>query len=76
MAKKIVSRVRRASIQEQINVQRGALFRAQAIIRVTRFAADSRLAGLDETDITFTLAVAEKIIDDAASELELVGGAS
>lgn len=77
MAKPIISRPpKRASITDQINQQRGALFQAQAIVRVVRFAADSRLAGMEDVDVTYALAVADKIIDDVAGALELVGGAS
>lgn len=83
MAKKSLPRRKAASVKpatrpvrDQINDQRGQLFQAQAVIRCVRFAAASRLGGLDETDITCALAAADRIIDNATAALELVGGAS
>ena len=76
MPKTIVTRRKagtRTSVTDQINEQRGQLFQAQAIVRCVRLAAASSLAGFDETDITFALAAADRIIDNAASALELVG---
>ena len=67
---------KRASIRDQINGQRGQLFRAQAVINCARFAVANKCQGLSETDITIALQVADQILDNTASALELVGSAS
>jgi hypothetical protein len=64
------------TLREQINEQRGELFKAQAVANCVRHAITSKDDGLQETDITFALRVTAETIDAVAAELERIGVAA
>jgi len=76
MRRVIRPRSKRAGRQDEINAQRGQLFKAQAVVNCVRHAITSQDVGLQETDITLALRVTAETIDNVAAALELVGGAS
>lgn len=79
MARKIVSRPPpRQAHAPDVRGIRVTLFEATAVVNVIQHAVTTGDTGLSETDMTFALKVASRLIDSAAAALEPLeqGGAS